>query len=285
MPAAGDADTIRTERQAALTTGVGQWVETVGNLSAINILTSVVEGVSTRAAFVLIRTARGQALQDADRTSDGYWRFQVNFGRHLLERGYFGQDLSARETIDAIGTGALDEADFDDAFRILTRASMRGNRIDALGLAARTHAYRGEFPVALELVKSYRTIAVEHHHHLAIFEAFLSGAVVHTMMGNWSGGLEWLEGAYPTLKQYGDEPRRARLCAELGRFLAWAERYDDAERYLDEGLAIAHQLKLGLLMAHLHAARGYFELDRGQDYPQSGQLTCRSRPRHSQPPS
>jgi hypothetical protein len=65
------------------------------------------------------------------------------------------------------------------------------------------------------------------------------------------------------LIRLGDEPRRARLCAQLGRFLAWAERYDEAENYLRDGMAIATQLKLGLVQAELNAAWGYLELDRG----------------------
>ena len=263
-PPAADEDALRAERLASLTAGVDAWVDRLGDLPATNILGAVIEGVSTRAAFVLLTTARGRVLNGVDRTTDGYWRFQVNLGRHLLERGIAGQDLPLSETIERIERGELDGEDPDDAFRILARASLRGNRPDAAPLLARLLAYRGRYPMALEIVKSFRHQAIEARHPLAILEAFLSAATVHALMGNWSGGLEWLEQGYPRLERYGDEPRRARLCARLGRFLAWAERYDEAERYLEDGVAVAGQLKQGLVLAELHAAWGYLELDRGR---------------------
>ena len=269
---AGDEDSIRAERLSTLAANVGAWVDTLGDLSATNILGAVIEGASTRAAFVLLRKTRPRVLSAASRPTDGYWRYEVNYGRHLLERGYIGQDLPLAETVERIRQESQDEAGFDDAFRILTRAALRGHRLDAMSLLARVHAYRGEYSIAIELVKRFRQAAVEEHHALAMHEAFISGATVHALTGNWSGGLEWLEAAYPRLIRFGDEPRRARLCAQLGRFLAWAERYDEAEQYLREGEAITAQLKLGLVQAELNAASGYLELDRGNAVDAVGYL-------------
>jgi tetratricopeptide (TPR) repeat protein len=271
-PPTGDEGAIRAERLSTLAAGVGAWVDTVGDLSAINILGAVIEGATTRAAFLLFRKARPRVLRAPDRQTDGYWRFQVNFGRHLLERGYLGQDLRAAETIASIEQGGQDEADVDDAFSILTRAAVRGNRIDAAPLLARVHAYRGDYRFAMELVKRFRQAAVEGQHELAMQEAFISGATVHALVGNWSAGLEWLEAAYPRLIRFGDEPRRARLCAHLGRFLAWMERYDEAEKFLREGAAITAHLKLGLIQAELHSAWGYLEMDRGNAAEAVGHL-------------
>ena len=116
--------------------------------------------------------------------------------------------------------------------------------------------------MALELTKTLRDKAIESKSQLLTLDSFISAAVVHSLIGNWSGGLEFLEAIYPALRHVGDEPRRARLCAQMGRFLAWAERYDEAEHYLADGLKVADQLKLGLIAAELHAAWGYLELDR-----------------------
>jgi tetratricopeptide (TPR) repeat protein len=258
-----DEKALRATRAAALDAGADAWAATLGDLSATNILGGVLEGATTRAAFRLLTTARPQ-LRRSDRTSNAYWRFQVNLGRHLLERGIAGQDLSFSETMEAIDRGELDEAELDDAFRILARAALRANRPDATPLLARLFAYRGQYPMAIELVKVFRSEAIKAQHPLAILETFISAATVHMLTGNWSGGLEWLEQGYPVLQRYGDEPRRARLCAHLARFLAWAERYDEAERFIKDGAAVAEQLKLGLVLAELHAAWGYLELDRGK---------------------
>jgi tetratricopeptide (TPR) repeat protein len=259
---AADETALRSESLATLTARVDSWAAGLGDLSSTNILGAVIEGVSTRAAFLLLTRARRQVLNGADRTTDGYWRFQVNLGRHLLERGIAGQDLPLSETIERIERGDLDDVDLDDAFRILSRATLRGNRPDSTPLLARLLAYRGQYPMATELVKRFRHEAVEARHSLAILETFISAATVHALIGNWSGGLEWLEWAYPILQRFGDEPRRARLCARLGHFLAWAERYEEAERFLRDGVEVAERLKQGLVLAELHAAWGYLELDR-----------------------
>jgi tetratricopeptide (TPR) repeat protein len=254
---------IRAERLGALRDGVGRWLDTVGDLSAINILSAVFEGATTTAAFILLKETRSRVLRAPDRTSASYWRYQVNLGRHLLERGYLGQDLPLGPTAAALQVGEHAGEEFDDAFRILTRATLQGRK-DAAALLARLHAYRGEYLAATAIMKRFRDAALAEGHPLAMAENIISAATVHTLIGNWSLGLEWLELYYPIAKRNGDEPRRARICAHLGRFLAWAERYDEGECILREGIAIAEKLRIGLVLAELHAAWGYLELDRGR---------------------
>src|SRR4029453_11727642 len=58
-----NTDAIRAERLQKLAAGVNAWVETQGDLSATNILGAVIEGVSTRAAFVLFREARPRVVK------------------------------------------------------------------------------------------------------------------------------------------------------------------------------------------------------------------------------
>lgn len=237
-------------------------MESLGDVAAVNILAGITGSVSSRAAFQITKTVWLRRLHTRTSFTPAYWRFQVNIGRQLTDRGILGNDENARENYDKVTSGELDDVEPDDAMRILLRAVYRGERADAAAHLARVHAYRGECAHALEMIKLYRTEFTNRRAPLLMLDAYISAATVHAMIGNWSGGLEHLDAIEPTFRHIGDEPRRARLCAQRGRFLAWAEKYEEAERHLTEGLRVAQRLQLGLVSAEIHAAWGYLELDR-----------------------
>ena len=96
-----------------------------------------------------------------------------------------------------------------------------------------------------------------------IMDGVLALGLVAAQTGQWKALIEWCEAVYPYVRRVGDEPRRARLCAVLGRALAFKQRDDEAERYLAEGTRIGERLRLGLVLAAVRAAAGYFEWERG----------------------
>src|SRR5262249_50569865 len=158
----------------------------------VNILAGVIESASSRAAFQISKTVWQRKLKARASFTPAYWRFQVNLGRQLADRGILGNDEDARENYDKAISGELDAVEPDDAMRLLLPAICRGERADAAAPLARVHAYRGECAFALEMIRRYRTEFTNLRTPLLMLDAYIAGATVHIMIGNWSGGLEHL---------------------------------------------------------------------------------------------
>jgi hypothetical protein len=65
-------------------------------------------------------------------------------------------------------------------------------------------------------------------------------------------------------KELGDEPRRAILCAHLGRFLTYGGHFDEADEFLSEADRIGHRLELQPVLLASRAARGRWLTDSGK---------------------
>ena len=263
VEASGDLASLRAARLSELEQRTDGWVESIGHITSVNVLSALTEARSSRGGFEIRRAARRHGLGVTTTAAPGYWRFQVNFGRNLLERGINGNDLSAESCYNELHAGQLDHIEPDDGFRILLRASYRGDRFDAKAHLALAHLHRGECDRALKSAEDFAQEALKERYSLHIVDAVLALGVVCTQTGQWSALIEWLEGVHPFVRRVGDEPRRARLYALFGRALAFKRRYDEAERLLAEGIQIGERLRLGLVLAELRAAAGYFEWERG----------------------
>ena len=92
-------------------------------------------------------------------------------------------------------------------------------------------------------------------------------AMIYEILMHYADGLEWLELAHKYARQLGDEPRRARVCAEMARFLAMKGRFGEAHERITEGQAIAERLDLRIARMELWSAEGsvLVEERRGQE--------------------
>ncbi len=106
-------------------------MESLGDVAAVNILAGITGSVSSRAAFQITKTVWLRRLHTRTSFTPAYWRFQVNIGRQLTDRGILGNDENARENYDKVTSGEPDDVEPDDAMRILLRAVYRGERADA----------------------------------------------------------------------------------------------------------------------------------------------------------
>jgi len=269
----GDVESLRAARRSELTQSADKWVASLGHLTAVNILAALTEARSNRGAYEILHQTRRHGLGVTTTAAPGYWRFQVNFGRHLLERGYNGNDLSAEQCEEELNSGKLDHIEPDDGFRILLRAAYRGERLDAKAHLALGHFYRGDCERALKAAEDFAREALKEGYSMYIMDGVLALGLVCAQTGQWTALLEWLEGVYPYVKRVGDEPRRARFCALLGRALAFKQRDEEAERYLTDGIRIGERLQLGLVLAEARAAAGYFEWERGNFQESASLLT------------
>jgi len=263
IDAPGDPAAIRSGRLAELSQRVDAWVESVGHVTAVNLLAGLVEGRSNRGAFEILRQTHREGLGVSTTAAPGYWRFQVNFGRHLVERGINGNDISANECYEALHAGQLDHIEPDDGFRMLLRAAYRGDCFDARAHLALAHLHRGECDRALEAADGFIQEAVSERYGLPILDAAISFGIVCMLTGQWTAMVNSLEGLYPYARRVGDEPRRARISALLGRALAFKSRDAEAQQMLAEAEKIGERLRLGLVLAEARAAIGFLEFQRG----------------------
>jgi hypothetical protein len=259
----GDVEALRAGRVSQLTERADAWVASLGHLTAVNIIAALTEARSSRGGYEILHQTRRHGLGVTTTAAPGYWRFQVNFGRHLLERGYNGNDLTAEQCEEELNRGQLDHIEPDDGFRILLRAAYRGERLDAKAHLALGHFHRGECDRAVKSAEDFAKEALKEGFSMYIMDGVLALGLVAAQTGQWKALIEWCEAVYPYVRRVGDEPRRARLCAVLGRALAFKQRDDEAERYLAEGTRIGERLRLGLVLAAVRAAAGYFEWERG----------------------
>jgi tetratricopeptide (TPR) repeat protein len=259
IDAPGDPAAVRSGRLAELSQRVDAWVESVGHVTAVNILAGLVEGRSNRGAFEILRHTHRGGLGVSTTAAPGYWRFQVNFGRHLVERGINGNDIGANECYEALHAGQLDHIQPDDGFRMLLRAAYRGDCFDARAHLALAHLHRGECDRALEAADGFIQEAVSERYCLPILDAAISFGIVCSRRG--SGPRLNAEALYPA--PGASAMNHGARISVLSATWAFKARDAEAEQMLAEAEKIGERLRLGLVLAEARAAIGFFEFERG----------------------
>lgn len=131
----------------------------------------------------------------------------------------------------------------NDCFQCLQRG-MSGEFADAFVSMAWYEALRGYPQNGAERLRGVRGEALKRGAVMPFVDACRTLAMVYDILMRYGDGLEWLELAHKYARQIGDEPRRARVCAEMARFLAMKRRFEDAHEQLEEGQEIAERLDL-----------------------------------------
>jgi tetratricopeptide (TPR) repeat protein len=228
-----------------------EWAESVGWMRAANILASLCEAAgSLDAARRLLTIVSEHALGKFQLEDLGYARHLTLLGGNLVEHGALAP------------TGETEEEQGILAVGLLKVAGEQGGRVDAMAELARALVYLGYTTDALACSRAVSASLDAEPRAATILDSMLSLAPVHALLGDVAGGLELSRAAFDLAAEAGDEPRRARACAHLGRFLAWDGRHDEAEARLEDGFAVARRLGLAVLEAYLAVAYGRLELRR-----------------------
>jgi hypothetical protein len=248
------------DRLTGLQARIAAWVDSLGDMAAINILTALLQSSGQEdAAFQLLRRTWSFYRQPKDTSGPSYARYNYNYGKALLEAGSLYNPVTLEED-----PAAWKHYADRNAFEFLARAAGEGNLPEASIDLAVVQALRGESKEADQGFRRVWAWANEAGSLRTIADAAIAAGTIYDVLGDYTGALECLELGYDLTEMFGDEPRRARLCAYLGRFLGYQRRFEEAEGRLAEGEGIAARLDLASTAAALQAARGSLLLDRNE---------------------
>jgi SIR2-like domain len=274
VPTGAETDRLRAERLAQVAGRAAAWAAELGDMAAINILAALLRGSGNEeGSFRLLQQVWKHYRRSSDCTGPKFGRFCFDVGERLLERGVLRTrdelELMAavrsgdRDAVARAFHGAPSMMAFS-AFQFLGRAEMFDHRAKAqLALVC---AYLGETKVALGAAGQALKEAADGEDPRAWTDAIDACTRIYDMIGRWDDGLVILVESAPLVRWNGDEPRRARFNALLGRYLARAGYHEQAETTIKDGLLVAERLGLTAVAAENRAALGFLELQRGR-YP------------------
>jgi tetratricopeptide (TPR) repeat protein len=275
VPMAAETDRLRAERLAQVEGRAAVWATDLGDMAAINIMAALLRGSGDQeGSFRLLQQVWKHYRRSSDCTGPKFGRFCFDVGERLLERGIL-RTPDELEMLDAVGAGdqeALLRAVRSvgpsmmgfSAFQFLGRAELFDHR--ARAQLALVCAYLGDTRLALGTAGQALLEAGEGDDARAFTDAVDALARICDMTGRWDAGLTTLVESAPLVRWNGDEPRRARFNALLGRYLARAGYHQEAETTIGDGLAVAERLGLTAVAAENRAALGFLDLRRGR-YP------------------
>ena len=246
-------NTAPSDRIAELRTHADRWSNSLGHMLAVAIMAELLESSGRpELAYQLLIKTYNSAGEIRDPEAPGYARYNYQLGRRLLEHGNFDCRVDPYHGRKARREG-YDPFTANDCFQCLHRG-MSGNFADAIIAMGLYEALRGYPETGAERLRSIRRQAQDRGAILPFVDTCRTLAIVYEILMKYSDGLEWLELAHKYSRRIGDEPRRARVCAELARFLAAKERVQEAHDRLREGNTIAQRLDLRLARMELWSA-------------------------------
>ncbi len=245
--------TAPSDRIAELRAHADRWSNSLGHMLAVAIMAELLESSGRpELAYQLLVKTYNSAGEIRDPEAPGYARYNYQLGRRLLEQGNFDCSVDPYYGRKARREG-YDPFTANDCFQCLQRG-MSGNFADGLIAMGLYEALRGYPESGAERLRSVRKRAQDIGALLPFVDTCRTLAIVYEILMKYSDGLDWLECAHKYARRIGDEPRRARVCAELARFLAAKQQFEKSHERLQEGNTIAQRLDLRLARMELWSA-------------------------------
>lgn len=245
--------TAPSDRIAALRRHADRWSSSLGHMLAVAIMAELLESSGRpELAYQLLVKTYNSAGEIRDPEAPGYARYNYQLGRRLLEQGNFDCPVDPYYGRKARREG-YDPFTANDCFQCLHRG-MSGNFADGFIAMGLYEALRGYPEHGAERLRSVRKRAQDLGAILPFVDACRTLAIVYEILMKYSDGLEWLDLALKYARRIGDEPRRARVCAELARFLAAKHQFEESHQRLREGTTIAQRLDLRVTRLELWSA-------------------------------
>ena len=257
------------EATARVQERIRDWVGRLGPVSVVNIVCSMLKSAGLdHAAFWLLRKTFKSYRTPDDTETTAYQRYNYNYGVSLLEAGLI------RNPIVREDSNLLEWKTYADqnAFEFLARSYKQGNLLAGGGQLASLLAYRGQVGDAIALAtevtdKAEAAVktdgAVRPQAWLELCDIAIASVVVYDIVQYFTAPAEQLRLLATQAAALGDEPRRAMLCAHLGRLLTYTGHFDEADASLQEAEVIARRLDLSKPLVATRAARGLWLADSG----------------------
>jgi len=244
------------DRKPALAAHADAWSTSIGHMVAVSIMSELLEstGRGDLAYKVLVSTYNsGGELRDPG--AKGYFRYNYQLGRRLLDRGEFEFPIDSLRRRQAEREPLLSRFHASDCYQCLQRGQA-GDFADAHIAVAWYETLRGYPQAGAERLRHIRNAAQEAGFPLPFVDSCRTLAMVYEILMHYADALDWLERAYAVARSAGDEPRRARICAELARFFAMKGRFGEAHEKLVEAQAIVDRLEIRIARFDVWAAEG-----------------------------
>lgn len=263
LPQPAAAPSSSDEVLAAARRGVQGWVDRLGPMAVVNIIVALLRswGDDASALWLLRKTWKSYRTPGDTRLA-AYHRYRHNFGVALRDAGLLYNDIERASafagTPDSAGREGL------SAFEHLSLALEQTRDPATAAALAVARAYRGDVGGALDLLSRAVGVADAQGDARAICDVAIEAAAVADVAQIFGATIELLHEACQHAMALGDSLRRGWLAALLGRFLGYAGRTDEAERWLGEADAVAAQFDQQALQRCAAAARGLVLLESGR---------------------
>jgi NAD-dependent SIR2 family protein deacetylase len=245
-----------------------EWVEQLGPMAVVNILCSMLKSSGMDAdAFWLLRKTWKSYRDSKDADNPSYARYHYNFGMSLFDAGLMANPLTLAPDMSNLIEWKR-HAD-QDAYQFLGRAYGSNKLLAPGAYLGATMALRGNVGHGMQLLAEVTDAAIQRREPLEYCDVAIASAVVYDIVQFFRPPIEQFRGCLERLEAAGDEPRRATICALLGRFLTYAQQYDEAGSFLNEADRIAERLDLRSVRLMSAGARGLWLADSGTS-PQEG---------------
>lgn len=239
---------------------IKQWVDKLGPMAMVNILYSMLKssGLETYAHWLLRKTWKSYRSA-AETQGPSYARYNYNYGVSLLEAGFVYNRVSLDTDMNNFAEWK-DSAD-QNAYEYLARSYSTGKLLVAGGQLASLLAYRGEVGKAISLSATVTEDAITGNEKLQFCDIAIASVPIYDMVRVFDPVSLQLQRCLDITRELGDEPRRAMICAHLGRFLTYGGHFDKADDFINEADRIGQRLDLQDVILASQAARGRWLTD------------------------
>lgn len=264
-PALSSTATSGVENSAAtqVKERIQQWVDKLGPMAVVNILYSMLKsaGIDAQALWLVRKTWKSYRSPE-DTQSPSYARYNYNYGLSLLETGFIRNPIPLADDMSNL-LEWRERAD-QNAYEFFARSYDSGKLLAAGAQLASVLAYRGEVGKAIVGASKVTDDALSRHAKLELCDIAIASVAIYDIIRLLDPAAAQLRGCVEIAKELGDEPRRAMLCAHLGRFLSYGGHFDEADKLIAESEAIATRLDLNTALLASRAARGRWLVDSGK---------------------
>ena len=265
---AGEAAAATARVRAA----IAHWVQQLGPMAVTNIVHAMLKAAQIdSAAHWLMRKTWKSYRTPGDTTGKSYARYNYNYGLALFEAGFIRNPVALAGDFSNMPEWKA-HAD-QNAFEFLARSYQEGI-IPAGAQLASLLALRGEVGRGIGLASEATDQALAQKNGLAYCDVALGCFHLYDIVRLprvIEGVVAQLQRCLAVSKELGDEPRRARVCVQLARFLTSGGHGTWADELMREAQAIGERLELGDVLLWNRAARGRWLTDCASDDEQAVQ--------------